>query len=289
MAFLLFFNQGETYLISQYVTTTWSRYQVLGVLGLDEIALRKGHQSYITIVSAKLFSGKVEILGVLPNREKKTVKTFLESIPKRLQDTIHTVCSDMYEGFTEAAREALPGKRIVIDRFHVTKHYRGAADDLRKKVYKRLKKELSKDQFAELKGSMWAFRKRSSDLKPKERIVLKRLFAHAPELKKVHKLREELTAIFDQNLRRHDAETAIHAWIARVQKSDLTCFDKFLKTLTNWWDDILNYFTNRLSSGFVEGLNNKIKVLKRRCYGIFHVPRIFQRLSLDLNGYQLFS
>jgi transposase len=77
---------------------------VLGVLGLDEIALRKGHQNYITIVSAKLWSGKVEILGVLPNREKKTVKAFLESIPQRLQATIHTVCTDMYEGFTEAAR-----------------------------------------------------------------------------------------------------------------------------------------------------------------------------------------
>ena len=267
----------------------WSQYQVLGVLGLDEIALRKGHRNYVTIVSTQLSDGRVAILGVLPNREKKTVKVFLESIPKRLQATIHTVCVDMYEGFTEAAREVLQQARIVVDRFHVAKHYRDAADKLRKRLMKRLKQELSEEQYAELKGSMWAFRKKWSDLKPKERIVLKRLLAYAPELKKAYKLREELTAIFDQHLRKSDAETEIRAWIARVEESGLTCFNKFLKTLTKWWDDILNYFVNRLSSGFVEGLNNKIKVLNRRCYGLFHVPHIFQRLWLDLNGYQMFA
>ncbi len=92
----------------------WAQYQLLSMLGLDEIALRKGHRNYITIVSAKLWDGRVEILGVLPKREKKTVKTFLESIPQRLQATIHTVCSDMYQGFTEAAREVLPNARIVV-------------------------------------------------------------------------------------------------------------------------------------------------------------------------------
>lgn len=267
----------------------WSQYQVLSVLGLDEIALRKGHRNYITIVSARLWNGRVAILGVLPDRKKQTVKAFLESIPYSLQATIHTVCSDMYDGFTEAAREVLPNVRVVVDRFHVAKHYHDAADSLRKKVYKRLKKELSDADFAKLKGSMWAFRKRSSDLTPKERIVLKRLFAHAPELKKAHRLREALTNIFDRDLRKSAAETEIRDWISRVQKSGLTCFDKFINTLTNWWNDILNYFTNRLNSGFVEGLNNKIKVLKRRCYGIFHVPRIFQRLWLDLNGYRVFT
>jgi len=267
----------------------WSAYQEIGVLGLDEIALKKGHRSYVVIVSARLRDGRVEILGVLPNREKKTVKAFLEAIPEYLQATIHTVCSDMYEGYTEAAREVLRHAHIVVDRFHVAKHYRDAADKLRKRTMKRLKAELSEDQYAELKGSMWAFRKRRADLKPKERIVLRRLFAYAPELKQAYKLRVGLTAIFDRDLRRSDAETEIRDWIDRVEKSGLTCFNKFLKTLNRWWDDILNYFIDRHSSGFVEGLNNKIKVLKRRCYGIFRVSHIFQRLWLDLHGYQMFA
>jgi transposase len=133
-------------------------------------------------------------------------------------------------------REVLPLARIVIDRFHVAKYYREAADKLRRRTMKRLKQALSEAQYAELKGCMWAFRKRRSDLTPKERRVLKRLFAHAPELRQAYKLREQLTAIFDRNLRRSAAQTEIHAWIARVRKSGLTCFDKFLNFRRLWLD-----------------------------------------------------
>lgn len=74
-----------------------------------------------------------------------------------------------------------------------------------------------------------------------------------------------------------------------MAKSGLTCFDTFLKLLDTWLDLITNYFINRPSSGFIEGLNNKLKVLKRRCYGLRNVVRLFQRLTLDLQGYRRFS
>jgi len=70
-----------------------------------------------------------------------------------------------------------------------------------------------------------------------------------------------------------------------VRGSGLRCFDRFLKTVETWQEQILNYFIDRHSSGFVEGLNNKIKVLKRRCYGLLNVDHLFQRLSLDLGEY----
>ena len=85
------------------------------------------------------------------------------------------------------------------------------------------------------------------------------------------------------------AKRKFRAWIKRVQKSGLTCFDHFIKTLLNWLDEISNYFINRDTSGFVEGFNNKIKVLKRRCYGIFNIQHLFQRIFLDLEGYRLFA
>jgi transposase len=62
-----------------------------------------------------------------------------------------------------------------------------------------------------------------------------------------------------------------------------------LTTLDNWLDEITNYFLERQTSGFVEGFNNRIKVLKRRCYGIFDVKCLFQRLTLDVNGYERFA
>jgi transposase len=102
----------------------WSQYVAIGVLGLDEIALKKGHRNYVTIVTARLADDRVVILGVLADRQKDTVIDFLRSIPKRLLETIHTVCCDLWEGFTEAVREEVPDAKIVIDRFHVAEHYR---------------------------------------------------------------------------------------------------------------------------------------------------------------------
>jgi transposase len=247
----------------------WSAYPVLGVLGLDEIALKKGHRDFVTIVTVRLNNERVGLLGVLPDREKDTVVAFLRSIPQRLSETTHTVCCDMYEGFTEAVREELNTARIVVDRYHVSRYYHQGADDLRQSELRRLKQELPPEEYQLLKGSMWAFRKKPADLRPEERQVLSKLWRYAPQLKRAYDLREQLTAIFDQLISQAVAKRKMRAWIHRVEQSGLKCFDAFLKTLAHWWEEITAYFIDRASSGFVEGFNNKLKVLKRRCYGIF--------------------
>jgi transposase len=267
----------------------WSQLGELEVLGLDEIALKKGQRHYVTIVTARLQGERIILLGVLPDRQKDQVAAFLRSIPHRLSVTIRTVCCDMYEGYTEAVREELSQAQIVIDRFHVTRHYHEAADQLRQSELKRLKKELPAEAYQELKGSMWPFRKQPDDLTCEERKVLRKLFQQAPQLKQAYDLRRQLTSIFDQNLSKAQGQKKIRNWMRRVRHSGLQCFDKFLKTLERWWEEITNYFDDRANSGFVEGLNNKLKVLKRRCYGIFNREHLFQRIYLDLEGYRLFA
>jgi transposase len=74
-----------------------------------------------------------------------------------------------------------------------------------------------------------------------------------------------------------------------VKASEVREFNSFLQVLETMWEEILNYFTHRENSGFVEGLNNKIKTLKRRCYGIFNLKHLYQRIYLDLNGYEAFA
>jgi transposase len=267
----------------------WGEYSALEVLGLDEISLKKGHRDFVTIVTGRLADERLVILGVLPDRQKDTVVDFLRSIPERLKQTIHTACCDMYEGYTEAVREELKGVRLVVDRFHVTRVYRDGADDLRKEELKRLKRQLPENEYKALKGNLWAFRKKREDLKPEERQVLRLLFRHAPKLKLAYDLQEQLTAIFDQRISPGLAKIKIRAWIQRVAQSGLRCFDNFINTLGRWWDEILNYFIDRESSGFVEGFNNRLKVLKRRCYGLFNLKHLFQRIYLDLEGYRLFA
>jgi len=267
----------------------WSQYTALSTLGLDEIALKKGHRDYVVIVTARLKNGRVVLLGVLENRQKETVIELLRSIPERLKRSIVSACCDMYEGYTEAIREELPHVRLVIDRFHVARAYRDGLDSLRKLELRRLKRKLPEQEYKALKGSMWALRKEKQDLTAEERKTLKRLFRLSPDLKTAYILKNRLTAIFEEQLSPPAAKTKIKQWIMAVAKSGLRCFDRFINTLARWWNEILNYFVERETSGFVEGFNNKIKVLKRRSYGMTNLKHLFQRIYLDLEGYRPFA
>jgi transposase len=258
-------------------------------LGLDEIALKKGHRDFVVIVTGKSARDEVKILAVLPDRKKQTVKQFLERMPRRVKRAIRTVCTDMYEGFILAVKEVLGNAHVVIDRYHVAKLYRAGADRLRTQELRRLKQELPKEDYAKLKGAMWPFRKRATDLEVEEQEVLTRLFAYTPALQQAYEYREQLTNILDTLLSKDAALHQLTAWQQDVRARGLSCYESFLQTLEKWKEEIANYFLARHNSGFVEGLNNKIKVLKRRCYGIFNLSHLFQRLSLDLEGYQRFA
>src|SRR5918997_2640323 len=234
-------KHGVTYdvvrgVLKRYVKgeVDWRQFKALRILGVDEISLLKGHADFVTLVSAQEETGKPIVLAVLKGREKKTLVDFLKTIPTRLQETITEVCTDLYEGFINAVEEVLPQAKIVADRFHVTKLYRAAVDELRKTELKALKRVLTKE--------------------------------HSKK----------------------SGRRAIRRWMAQVRDSGLECFDTFLSTLEKRMDIITNYFISRSSSGWVEGLNNKIKVLKRRAYGVKNLGNLFRRIWLDLRGYEAF-
>lgn len=277
--------------VNRWIATqvNWDKFERIEIIGMDEIALKRGHRDYVALITTPLDPEGVEVLAVLKDRKKETVSEFLASIPMRLKVTIKRVCSDMYSGFVSAAEEHLPWAKIVVDRFHVAKAYRGSADTVRKQEIKRLKQDLSNAEYETLKGAMWPFRKSPEDLKDEEQELLNRVFSYSPKLKQAYQLREELTQIFERNYTKSVAKCAIRAWCKRVRKSGIEAFDGFLGTVETWLDKITNYFLEGLNSGFVEGFNNRVKVLKRRCYGIFDVGRIFQRLTLDINGYDWFG
>jgi transposase len=132
----------------------------LDQLGLDEISLKKGHQDFVTIVSARI-KGELHILAVLADRKKETVKWFLQRISRRLRQTGGSICSDFYEGVINSAKEVF-GKRVrlVLDRFHVAKLYRRDLDRLRKQELRRIKNELSERPMVNSKGSCGCYARR---------------------------------------------------------------------------------------------------------------------------------
>lgn len=271
----------------------WSEFEELDTIGMDEIALKRGKRDFVLIITTQQSDGRVAILAVLPDRKKETARQFLETIPPKLRTTMKTVCTDIWEGYINAVKEFAQAHQlsvdVVVDRFHVAKNYRECVDKLRKRETRRLKKELSEEQYDEIKGVMWSVRKNNRDLNEEQRQQLRHLFSYSPDLKKAYTLREELSAIFQMSLTRDDALTRFQCWQKKVKRSGLSCFNSFLKTLDKWCDEIANYFIKRLSNGFVEGLNNRIKTIKRRCYGLSNIRHLFQRIYLDLEGFRLFA
>ena len=253
------------------------------ILGLDEISLRKGHKDFVTIVSAINVKEELKIIAVLPGRDEETVSLFLKTIPPEVKGKIQTGCIDMSRSYCNSVEKELPHATIVVDRFHVAKAYRECFDDLRKKEVARLKKELPEESQQDIKNTMWPLRKQGDSLDDDEKSSIEAFFQHSEVLREAYRLREELTKIFDSHITPEEAKVKIDQWKEDVKNSGLRCYDSFLTTLRNWEPYILNYFKERLSSGFVEGLNNKAKVLKRRCYGIRNVINFFKRFVLDIN------
>ncbi len=278
-------------ILDRWIATTidWNLLEPFTVLGIDEVALTKGHRDFVAVLTAKTATDRLYVLAILPNRLKATLVAWLQAIPQEHRRRIQTVCTDMWEGYVSAVQDVLPTTTIVIDRFHVARHYRDGVDTLRKQEVRRLRATLLDEMQDDLKHILWPARKRPVDLHEEERAQLERFLVHSPALQQAITLREELTTIFDTARSKADGLRRIQFWRQRVIKSGLRCFDSFLKLLDSWLDLIANYFIDHQTSAFVEGLNNKLKVLKRRCYGIRNVGRLFQRLTLDVEGYRRFS
>ena len=263
----------------------WNNFSRLGLIGVDEIAIRKGYNDYLTIITSR-YKDKVRIVGVLKGREKLPLKAFLKQIPYRLKKTIEGVCCDMNEGYINAVLEGLKNKvPVIIDRFHVAKKYRQCLVELRKSELIRLRKKLNDKQYKSLKSAIAILRRNAELISKEERKELEKLFRYSPKLRTGYRFCRKLTNIYNSKIGRRRAMNKINDWIAEVEKSKLTQFDTFVKTLLKYKKHIVQYFNGRYTSGFVEGFNNKIKVIKRRCYGIFDENSLFRRLFLDTEGY----
>jgi len=197
----------------------------------------------------------------------------------------------MYDGFINAAKEVF-GENIpvIADRYHVSKLYRKCLISVRKKELKKLKNSITKEEYQELKPAISLLCKRKeSDITEEEKKQLDPLFKVAPKIKEVYSFCLKLTSIYNKHSSPEEASKSIDDWVLEVESSKITYFNDFIKTLTKYKKEICNYFISRNNSGFVEGFNNKAKVLKRRCYGITNLKHLFQRLFLDFSGYNYFG
>jgi transposase len=129
---------------------------------------------------------------------------------------------------------------------------------------------------------MHDFRRRPQDLKPEKAQALEGLFEKVPMLGIVYHTRWQATAIFDTAPDRDTAAKQLREWIAEARATELD-WESFITMLENHWDGILAYFDERRSSGPVEGINTKVRVITRPAYGIRNVSALWTRVLLDVN------
>jgi transposase len=243
-------------------------------MGIDEISMKKGSGQYIVIIS-DLSRGCV--IGVLRERSKVKVKEWLQGLSKKQRRKIRWVAIDMWDGYFYAVREAISHAKIVIDRFHVQKALGEKIDKARRSIQNKLSEEDRK----ELKGSRWIILKPKEKLTAEQKTTLDTICQKYPQLKQLCELKEEFRDIYEnKTLSPISAREAFDKWQEKVRALGIKVLDNFLNTLNNWYCWILNYFGIRLTSGRVEGMNNKIKLLKRIGFGF----RNFDNFRLRIFG-----
>lgn len=245
------------------------------VLNIDEIALKKGHGNFVLVLSAP---EEGCVLEVLPNREQKTLENWLDGLASEVKKAIKIVNLDMWEPYTLAVKAKLPQARIVVDRFHVMKNLNHCLTLARREIQRNVAQGAIKQQ---LKGSRWVLVKNQKDLNEKQRTKLESLYQISPELKICHQLKEQFRTIFETFTDREKARTALLRWIQQVEKQTVTALQSFLVTLKNWFELILNYFVERWTNAFAEGVNNKIKLIKRRAFGYTNFDHFRLRIMVE--------
>jgi transposase len=229
-------------------------------IAIDEISIGKGHR-YLTIV-LDLESGAVVHVG--EGKGGDALKDFWARLGRR-RAKIEAVAIDMSPAYIQAVLTHLPKATLVFDRFHVIKLYHDKLSDLRRALYHTLQDGLEKEV---LKGVRWLLLKRPENLEPTRREPqrLEEALRLNEPLATAYYLKEELYEIWEQE-DRETAEALLMDWITFAEATGIRMLHDFAKTLRFHAWGILAYYDHPISTGPLEGTNNKIKTMKRQAYG----------------------
>jgi transposase len=261
----------------EYVVTFGLEHRVFGqidAIGVDEIQYAKGHK-YLTLVY-QIDPGITRLLWVGRERTIESFQGFFKVIGDELASRIVFVCSDMWEPYLKVIREKCSDALHILDRFHIVAKMNKALDEVRAGESRRMARE---GFLPVLKKSRWLLLKREENLKPEQRFRLRDLLRYNLRTVRAYLLKEAFQQLWDYNSP-FWAGKFLDEWCRQVMRSRIEPMKKIARSLRKHRELILNYFRAQklLSSGVVEGLNNKAKVTIRKSYGF----RTFRTLELAL-------
>ena len=222
------------------------------VIGIDEIAIRKGH-TYRIVVSDLLRGRPIWFGG--KDRSEASMSEFYAWLGEKKGKRIRLAVMDMWKPFRLATAAHAPNAAILFDKFHVMRHLGEALDAGRDRRY--------------IKGQKYTLLSRKENLTLDGRKALKTLLSANKRLNTAYVLKESFGQLWSYE-REGWARRFIENWRASLKWQRLKPYEKFAEMIDRHWDGIAAYcrLENKVSLGFVEGLNNKIRVIQRRAYGL---------------------
>jgi transposase len=237
----------------------------LRVLMIDEIAVRRGHR-YMTVV-ADYFSGRVVWMG--SDRNKKTLGTFFATMTPDQKNAIEAVAMDMWEPFINQVQCHCPQARIVFDFFHVVQSFGKVIDKVRRDEYRKATEEDRKV----LKGSRYLLLKNEENLTDTQRNHLQNVLELNSNLSTLYILKDHLKLVYYYS-ERAKVKGILEDWCAMASQIENFSVQAFIKRLRFFEYGILNHADYPIGTSRLEGINNKIKLIKRKAYG-FHDDEYF--------------
>jgi transposase len=240
-------------------------------LGIDEIALIKGQKNYCAVL---VDIAQSKLIAILTGRTQEQIREVLTAWGTAVLEQIEEVSIDLWQGYKNLVTELMPNAQVVADRFHVMAQVNKELDtqrrqekrhveDLIKKAELLSEKAKYQQYLHDLKKSKYVLLKNEQDLTEKQNQQLVQVKEVSPSLKIMHELKEKLRTIFEQTNEWLSALFQLGVWLSRAKKY----FPNSQQTIIRWLTEIIAYFDRRTTNGVVEGINNKIKLIKRSAYG----------------------
>jgi transposase len=234
----------------------------LRAIGIDEISIRKGHT--YAIVVADLDQRRPIWLGG-QGRSEQDMQQFFDTMGPERCNAIELAVMDMWKPFRKATLKHAPNAQIVYDKFHIMRHLADALDKVRRTEYKRVNEK--ERRF--IKGQRYTLLSHKANLDIEGRRALRILLKANKRLNKAYILNESFGQLWDYNNPTW-ARKFFDSWKSQLRWQRLKPFKKFAAMIERHWEGIISYChpEHKVSLGFMEGLNNKIRVIQRRAYGI---------------------
>ena len=247
-------------------------------LGIDEIAIVKGQKNYYVVL---IDIEKSQVVGIIEKRVESVIIEYLKAWGEKVLRGIEEVSIDLWKQYKKIVEMLMPQAEIVADRFHVMKQINSELDKERRKIKReteKMKEKQKREKKLEvLKKSKYALLKNEKDLKEEEKEKLEEIKKEIPKLGRMQELKEEFREVFERHQNWIEGLLALADWLKKAAEY----YVESCGTIRRWIGEIIAYFDHRTTQGVVEGMNNKLKLIKRKGYGFRNFDNFKTRVGLD--------